>query len=128
MYEPHYTDEVGDVAQAINTWELRNTNCPVRIQIPVDADKELVITLLRKILHKLENGWGMNSKPSAGRGPTATVGWTLGFSNALKTRKIDMVKTSGRAGNKHRKWKVPVKLSQVPEHQALLSEFHGMAT
>ena len=57
MYEPHYTDEEGDVTQAINTWELRNTECPIRIQIPADADKQLVIALLKKILHKFENGW-----------------------------------------------------------------------
>ena len=57
MYEPHYTDEDADVTQAINTWELRNTNCPLRLQIPVDADKELVFVLLKKILHRLENGW-----------------------------------------------------------------------
>ncbi|MCG3147243.1 MAG: hypothetical protein PCFJNLEI_00681 [Verrucomicrobiae bacterium] len=57
MYEPHYTDEDGDVTQATNGWELRNTNCPVRIQIPVNADKELVLELLKKIHHKLETGW-----------------------------------------------------------------------
>lgn len=66
MYEPHYTDEEGDVTQAINTWELRNTNCPIRIQIPTDADKKLVLTLLRKILRSLENGWWEEVKRSQG--------------------------------------------------------------
>jgi hypothetical protein len=31
-------------------------------------------------------------------------------------------------GKSTQKWQVPFRLSQVPEHQALLSEFHGMAT
>ena len=57
MYEPHYTGADGDVTQGINTWELRNTECPVRIQITVNVDKALVLVLLSKILHQLESGW-----------------------------------------------------------------------
>jgi len=73
MYEPHYTDATGDVTQGINAWELRNTNCPVRIQIPVDADKELVVTLLKKVLHKFECGWWEELKLLGCRADTPTM-------------------------------------------------------
>jgi hypothetical protein len=66
MHEPHYTDKDGDVTQGVNTWELRNTDCPVRLQISVHADKELVFVLLKKIIHKLENGWGDELKHLCG--------------------------------------------------------------
>ncbi len=41
-------DEEGDIVNATWTWDLRGTDFPLRIQIPVGADKETVLRLLAK--------------------------------------------------------------------------------
>ena len=54
---PNYTDRNGRVIQTMVVWELRNTDFPIRIQVPMDAPKEEVLILLKKAIRRLASDW-----------------------------------------------------------------------
>jgi hypothetical protein len=57
-------DGDGHVLMTGETYELRNTADPLRVQIPEGADKETVLALLAKAYRLLADDWELISTPS----------------------------------------------------------------
>src|SRR5262249_30222845 len=59
-------DEEGHVVSHRLTFDLRSSDCPVRVQIHESASKDTVIALLKKIVLEVENNWdGLVDPPVA---------------------------------------------------------------
>jgi hypothetical protein len=54
---PVTPDDDGHVIMSGETFELRNTDFPLRVQIQPDADRDEVIALLRKVTAYLKRDW-----------------------------------------------------------------------